>query len=330
MEIKDNPKVTVLMSVYNGSLMVSDAIESILNQTYRDFEFLIIDDGSTDNSWEIIEAYSKNDHRIRGLQNDGNQGLIASLNRGIKEAKGELLARIDADDIALSNRLELQVNFLNANPSIALCGTGFLTKSETNEKTTRYVADHHDILFKFLTDCHICHGAAMWRNYIFKEHNLTFDPNFQHAEDYDLFARLLTQHNAFNLQEVTMVIRKHDQNVSKVFEDIQRENSLKIRRRLFGQIGVDISPEELDLFALLNYQDFEKTNTHGEAILQLLEKLLSANENSEFFPQNYLSNRLSDFWFHYCYNTRQKRLYKTSRQLKSKNLKNNLKMFLKG
>ncbi len=115
--------VSIIMPVYNSSGYLSDAIESILSQTYSDFEFIIIDDASTDNSIEII--YSYHDPRIVLLKNDINLGVTHSLNKGIKHARGKYIARMDADDIALPQRIELQVDFLEKNPEFILVGSFF-------------------------------------------------------------------------------------------------------------------------------------------------------------------------------------------------------------
>src|ERR1041384_3373929 len=113
------PKVTVIFPVFNGEKFLHLSIRSILNQTFRDFELLLIDDGSTDKTREIISGFE--DARIRFLSNEKNEGLIFTLNLGIAEAHGEFLARMDADDIAFPERLQKQVDFLEANPGTGIC-----------------------------------------------------------------------------------------------------------------------------------------------------------------------------------------------------------------
>src|SRR5688572_29034662 len=115
------PRITVLMPVYNAASFLREAIESILQQTFRDFEFLIIDDGSTDESIAIVQAYK--DPRIRFLQNDANVGIAATLNRGIEMASCELIARMDADDISYPTRLQKQYDYMTLNPMCALLST---------------------------------------------------------------------------------------------------------------------------------------------------------------------------------------------------------------
>jgi glycosyltransferase involved in cell wall biosynthesis len=125
MKSKLSPKVTVLMSVYNGEEHLREAIDSILNQTYKNFEFLIIDDGSTDGSVNIIRSYL--DPRIRLIKNKKNIGITRSLNKGLKLARGEYIARMDDDDIAFPERLEKQVRFLNEHVNVGLVGGSDIT-----------------------------------------------------------------------------------------------------------------------------------------------------------------------------------------------------------
>ena len=115
------PKVTVLMSVYNGEKHLREAIDSILNQTFGDFEFLIINDGSTDRTADILQSYQ--DSRIKIIHNEKNIGLTKSLNKGLKLAKGEYLARMDADDISYPNRLEVQYEYMEKNPNVGIVGS---------------------------------------------------------------------------------------------------------------------------------------------------------------------------------------------------------------
>jgi len=117
----DRPKISVIMSVYNGEKYLREAIESILNQTFRDFEFIIINDGSTDKTSEILSSY--NDPRIVIINNKRNIGLTKSLNKGLKMVKGEYIARQDADDVSLPERLERMVNFLDMNRDVGLLGS---------------------------------------------------------------------------------------------------------------------------------------------------------------------------------------------------------------
>ena len=125
--------VSVVMSVYNSEKYLPEAIESILNQTYTNFEFIIINDGSTDNSLRIIKEYANKDKRIIVISRE-NKGLIFSLNEGIEVSKGKYIIRMDADDISLPNRLKIQLDFMEKNKDIAICGTVAITFDENNNE----------------------------------------------------------------------------------------------------------------------------------------------------------------------------------------------------
>ena len=130
----DVPQVSVVMSCYNASKTLAEATDSILKQTFRDFEFIIVDDGSADNTLEILKKYQQDDNRISIIANNHNLGLAASLNVGIKSAKALLIARMDADDIAFPNRLEEQVDFLRQYPNVDILGTGIIQMTQMGEK----------------------------------------------------------------------------------------------------------------------------------------------------------------------------------------------------
>ena len=151
-------QVTVLMPVYNAEQYLREAIGSILHQTFTDFEFIIINDGSTDRSEEIIKSYT--DTRIRYYKNESNLKLIATLNKGFDLAGGKYIARMDADDISLPNRLQLQFELMEKNPEVGLCGTWF--ENFTEEEPTgvaKYSPDHETICFTHLYQIHLSHGT---------------------------------------------------------------------------------------------------------------------------------------------------------------------------
>ena len=124
MQIKNNnfPLISVVMTAYNSEKYISDTIESILNQTYKNFEFIIIDDASIDNTWKIISKYAKKDIRIRAFQNKSNQKVSYSSNKGIKKSRGKYIARIDSDDWAYPYRLKLQYDFMEKHPEVGISG----------------------------------------------------------------------------------------------------------------------------------------------------------------------------------------------------------------
>jgi len=196
------PLVTVLMPVYNAERFLREAIDSILQQTLSYFEFLIIDDGSTDNSVAIIKSYG--DARIRFIQNEKNLGISATLNRGLELASCELIARMDADDISYPERLQKQYNFFETNKDVALLSTWAREVSETGEPV--YTARWRQPFFYYnLTfECWIYHPTVMYRRSAVLDVGAYSTP---YSEDYDLWWRLSRKYKIDNLSEVLVDYR---------------------------------------------------------------------------------------------------------------------------
>lgn len=228
----NNPRVTVLMPVYNGEKYLREAIESILRQTFTDFEFLIINDGSTDKSVEIIESYK--DTRIRLVNNEKNIKLIATLNKGIELARGEYIARMDCDDISLPNRLEKQVVFMDSHPDVGVCGTWAKVIDENG---------HIKRAIKTLTGKSIkklcwrpspfIHSTVMIRTALLRKNRYCED--FRHAEDYELWLRLFDKTTFFNIKDYLLYYRMHTENVSSSNRELQLMNSYRAFLNFTGE-----------------------------------------------------------------------------------------------
>lgn len=210
------PKVSVIMSVYNAELYLAESIESILNQTYKNFEFIIIDDCSTDSSLDILNIYSQQDSRIKILQkkqNKGTQGFIENLNWGINEAQGEYIARMDADDISMPHRFEKQVNFLDQNQSIFIVGAQIDLIDKSNKVIGEKIAacNNNDIQKKMLKTIQLYHPVIMFRN-----QNIKYREKTWYCEDYDLYLRLITEGKKMaNLNEKLLQYRILNNSISR-------------------------------------------------------------------------------------------------------------------
>lgn len=185
------PKVSVIMSVYNGETYLKEAIESILNQTFNDFEFIICDDGSTDNSISIINNYKEQDHRIIALVNKNNLGLAASLNKCLEHSTGEYIARMDCDDIANNERLTKQVDYLDKNNDLAFVGTAvnlFDDDGVWGERGGLRLSLSKIEVFRFQP---ISHPTTMIRKHILEVvGGYTVAPYTTRTEDYDLWCKI--------------------------------------------------------------------------------------------------------------------------------------------
>ena len=210
------PEVSVIMSVYNGDRFLAAAVESILTQTYGDFEFLILDDGSRDRSPEILQAYAEQDPRIR-LLTQANRGLTVSLNHLIEESQGQFLARMDADDLAYPDRLGRQVAFLRRHPQVVCVGTGQRWIDEEGLTLLECVpAQDNATLQAQLLAGHteICHPTAMIRRQAVKVVG-GYDPQFNCTQDLDLWLRLGEVGELANLPDLLLDYRVHADSVSE-------------------------------------------------------------------------------------------------------------------
>lgn len=233
-----NPKVTVLMPVYNGEKYLQEAINSILEQTFTDFEFLIINDGSTDGSGEIIQSY--HDGRIRLVRNETHIGLTPSLNKGIDLALGKYIARMDCDDISLPNRLEKQVIFMEFHPDVGVCGTW-----------ARVIDEKGDIKGKVRSPARYAAGTLCWRPSPFIHPTCMirtdllmenkYNPDYTHAQDYELWLRLCRKTSFFNIAQFLLLYRKHPGSITQSKREMQLASSYKAFSQFIG--GKKISYE---------------------------------------------------------------------------------------
>jgi len=204
---KTMPEISVIMPVYNGEKYLSEAIESILSQTFKDFEFIIINDGSTDQTENIIKSY--NDSRIIYKKNVENLGLSKSFNIGIALSHGEYIARMDADDISVPKRFERQIQFLKKRLAVDIVGSSMTLVDEHGEEydTYRRQLDHVDIKFSCLFSTPMMHPTVMGKTKIFKDHH--YNENLRNSEDYELWSRLLFETNTHfaNIHEPLLLYR---------------------------------------------------------------------------------------------------------------------------
>lgn len=228
------PKVSIIMPAYNTEKYIGEAIESILNQTFQDFEFIILNDGSTDKTPEIIEAYAKKDKRIKFINNKKNQGFIASLNECLDVAKGEYIAKMDSDDISLPERIKKQVEYLDAHPEAGMVGCGYQIFDK--EDVVRIFSSHIKF-FDLYIGCQV--SIVMFRKTIIDNNKLRFRSEYLHAEDYDFYSRFIRYGEIHNLQEVLYHYRWHGNNVSFKYLDIQLKNSDKIRQNMLDFLTDD-------------------------------------------------------------------------------------------
>lgn len=225
-----NAKVSVILPCYNAEKYLEQSILSILNQTYQYFELIIINDGSTDNSTEILEKYAKSDNRII-IINQSNEGIVSALNKGIRISTGKYCARMDADDIAIIDRIEKQVNFLENNPNIFVVGGQGYVIDEDGDKIRplTVLTNHNDIDRDLLNNFNkkaMIHPAVMFRT-----HEISmlggYREEFIWAEDLDLFLRVSEIGKLANLQDTVLYYRINTNGITNTKNSTQRINAIK-------------------------------------------------------------------------------------------------------
>jgi glycosyltransferase involved in cell wall biosynthesis len=228
----ENPLVSVVMPVYNAAPFVKQAVESILTQTYKNFEFIIIDDASKDNSHEIVKKLARRDKRIRLLRNKKNIGIGATMNKLLSEVKGDFIARMDADDVAYPTRLEKQVNYLLENPDVGIVGSFMNEINEKNEfvATREVPLIHEEISEQFMTMQAIQNPTLMFNKNLVLKEELYYKDTLSPVDDLDFYFRQLWYVKFANIPEYLMSYRKHSSNSS--LKDIKKTFKLSLKVRI--------------------------------------------------------------------------------------------------
>jgi glycosyltransferase involved in cell wall biosynthesis len=273
------PKISVLMPVYNGEKYLLPAIESILYQTFADFEFIIINDGSTDSSEAIIKSFS--DPRIVYIKNEANLKLAASLNRGLKMARGKYLARMDADDIARLERLQTQFDFMEKHLDIDLCGAW--AKIIDSEKILKMPTRPELIAPLLLFYPPLIHPSVFWRIESFNRYQLAYDESFSKSQDFELWSRAAKFLKITNLNKILLDYRVTTEQIADFNKSDWRQNLLNtIRERTIKELLPETTLEEKEI-----HRKISNGIIAGENELALaekwLEKLIAANQEKKVY-----------------------------------------------
>jgi len=285
-------EVTILMAAFNASKFIADSIKSVLNQTFQNFELLIINDGSTDNTETIIQSF--NDPRIRVIKNETNRGLIESRNIALLEAKGNFIAILDSDDIAIVDRLEKQLNAFQNNPDLAVVGSRALiidqNGKETGEKLDVFT-DVDKIKLTLFFENTIVHSSTMIKAEIFREFNGYQGDTL--IEDYDLFYRISQKYSIENLENYLVKYRIHGANISIQKKEQLHQALYSLKVRQLNQLGLNIESKYIAIL-LANFRDDSYTLEENFHILSLLKK---TNQQLNIYKQEAFSDELFQKWF---------------------------------
>jgi len=290
------------MPVFNAGEYLQEAIASILSQTYGDFEFLVIDDGSTDGSQDIIRSFS--DRRIRFVQNGLNQGVAVTLNKGMEMASGEYIARMDGDDISLPHRIETQLQLLEKKTWLGICGSWVKTQNFHGKgHIIRFPLDSETINAYIVFNNPVNHPVVMMRRDMLVKHQLRYNPACIAAQDYEFWSRCLHCFDFENIDKVLLVWRINNSGVTHRNFSASNSVAINVQKRELQRLGIDADEQELeyhrDVGNSVGVKDLEKL---AKARVWL-ERLILHNEKSMCYPHRGLERAAAMVWFNLCVNS---------------------------
>ncbi len=297
------PLVSVVMPVYNCEKYLNEAIDSVLAQSYTNIELVIVNDGSTDSSKEIILSYT--DPRIRFFENESNSGIVYTRNKGLEYAAGDYVATLDSDDIAMPERIEKQVDFLEKNQDYVMCGTFYDTIDSHGKflKKINFPTSNRDIVtFLILGNC-FCNSTIMARTPLAKE--LKYTPGYDIVEDYELWYRMSARSKIANLPFYGTLYRVHANSISVAKMNDMFARVKKINSRILADLGFEFSAQELEIHScLLNRNiDFFRDDARFMELGSWIGKLGAKFRNDDKYNNFLLLKLISEKWIAIAVNT---------------------------
>ena len=295
--------ISVVMSNYNTPIKyLKESIDSVLNQTYSNFEFIIIDDGSTDDSLEFIKSYD--DPRIKLIVNEGNIGLTKSLNKGFDVAQGEFIARMDSDDICYPERFEKQIEYMRDNPDTIVCGTWADVIDENNKVQREEWAcqaindmDEYRIHLLFGNDPLIIHPSSFFNNQTLTDYGIKYNKEYRYSQDYDMWVCCSKYANCNIYPHVLLKFRQHKNNISNSKTGEQDKFAIQIIQEQLKELNLSLNDDLKQLhFKLLHEQ-----KPYTSKIKKWLRTIIKANKVYNIYNQRKLKNILWYRWSEICY-----------------------------
>lgn len=274
--ISNNPLISVVMATFNGERFIAEAIESVLNQTFADFEFIIIDDGSIDTTSKIIQSY--NDGRIIYIKKDFNSGIADSLNIGIQRAKGKYIARMDDDDVCVPSRFEEQLKVFKKK-DILFCGSNVIGN---DGKPLRTPEKHEEIFLELLFRNPIFHPTVMIRkDELLKE---LYNSKSVPSEDYDLWSRLIFKGDFYQIQKPLLFCRIHQTSITARRRKEQLQHNISIVKSIFIKLGYDSLKEHDFYIEAFVSHDYSIKGKELKGLINWFQNLKELNNKKAVFP----------------------------------------------
>ncbi len=291
------PKISVIMSVYNGEDYLAETIESVINQTFTDWELIIINDCSTDSTGEILESFSKRDERVKVHTNEVNLRLPASLNKAISLCTGKYIARMDADDICLPERLEKQYAFMEENEDVSLSSCRFMTLKNgvVSSGGCGGRCDFDSLKAMLLVTNPILHPGVIAKAEVMKE--FKYDTSFTCTEDLELWTRMASANNKIQiLPEYLLMYRLHDKQITSTTLERQHNEVLKIQNKYYNAV-LETMSDEMQKFYISGI--YFKENANARNFNEFAKWLKNANKNKKTFKNDVINYALLEMLAEY-------------------------------
>ncbi len=295
--MNNEPLISVCIPVYNREMYIADAIDSVLKQSYQNFEIIIVDDGSTDQTFSILRKIK--DARIRIYQNGENKGVVYSRNLCLNTAHGKYIATLDSDDLWMPDKLQKQVEFLESQPNYGVCGTwGLRRKPGQPDDIWSMASTDAEIRTCMLWRCPIIHSSMMIRRTVLQDHNIWYDEAYANSEDYELIRRMLSFTNIHCFDEPLVVYHLHDNQISSLKKDIQLKNAERIVENYLLNFGISLTDEERNAFFKIYRYSYSLHPDELAVLRTLFKKILNATHP---YLRSTLQTSLSEKFFLTCY-----------------------------
>ncbi len=294
------PLVSVCIPVYNREKFIKNAIESVLQQTYQNFEIIVVDDGSTDSSISIVESFS--DQRIKLFRNEINKGVVFTRNKYLKEASGDYIAILDSDDVWLPTKLEKQIIFFNENHEYGICGSWALRKYSTGkEEVWKYPTTDEKIRVRLLWGSSIVHSSMIIKNKILDNYSISYSKNFDSVEDYDIIRQVIKHSKAYNIGEALIIYNIHGNQITEEDNEEQVLKSVIVGENYLKDLNINFSEEERKAYKQVYMYKFNLNISQLHALKGLFKKILDTVENQPKLNLKEFKDDLSERWFLACY-----------------------------
>jgi len=299
--MKNKTLVSVCMPVYNREDFIEEAVRSVLDQTYSNFEFIIVDNGSTDSTVSIIQSF--NDDRIKLVRNEANNGVIYSRNLIMNLAKGTYIAVLDSDDSWFPTKLEKQLQFMEKHPQYGVCGTwGWRCSPDGTKKLWNYPKKDAEVRVRMLWGNAVIHSSMFIRKSTIEKNNITYSADHKYSEDYELLRNIIKYARAYNIPEPLLNYRIHKNQITVMNNTTQRMDAFRTSTDYLSDIGVRLLKSQAVAYNKLFNHQYSLDIDSLHELREFFEILLS-DTTIDYYEE--LKKDLSEKWFLACYHSSQ-------------------------